>query len=169
MRKGFTIFASILSLLYLLAAYLGEVYPNLEANSKCFRYFGCNKGFFGYDAFVHLIFGALFVFIVIWIFIKFPMISLMQKVPWKTILFVLAISALVSVVWELVESFHDVFRIKILHESLYSLRLQTNSLDQPSNLDTMGDIFFGLLGSSIALLMLYFFDKKSLTEEVMLT
>ena len=62
----------------------------------------------------------------------------------------IAIVSFFSIMWELGECAHDYFRLEILHQNLLNLRLQINLLDQPSNLDTMGDLTFGLLGALIS-------------------
>jgi hypothetical protein len=58
----------------------------------------------------------------------------------------------VAVIWEFVECAHDAFRLDILHQPLRDVRFHVNLLDQPSNLDTMGDLFFSIVGSLVSFL-----------------
>ncbi|MBU6142183.1 hypothetical protein KGO95_03675 [Patescibacteria group bacterium] len=135
--------------IWLIACIFGEgLGGSLGANDKCYPYLGCTSGFFGYDAIEHFLFGVAAVFVLIWLFRS--RFSLFSGVRWKDILILIALVALLSVFWELFECIHDLFRADILHQSLLDLRLHINQLDQPSNLDTMGDLSFALLGAFFA-------------------
>jgi len=137
---------------------LGEVLGNWGSNLVCYKYLGCTDGFFGYDAIEHLFFGLALVLVIIWFCKKFPLYSILNDKRWKTVFILIASAALISLIWEFFECAHDAFRISILHETLFNFRLHINSLDQPTNIDTMGDFAFSLLGSILAV----FFGWKSL-------
>jgi len=87
----------------------------------------------------------------VWFFFFFTEYSILSNKRWKNFLIILSTIALLAVGWELLECAHDVFRLSILHEHLLNLKLHINLLDQPNNLDTMGDLFFELFGSIITL------------------
>ncbi len=155
-----TILAIITSAIFLVTTILGEgIGGSLAANPSCYPYLGCTSGFFGYDAIEHLLFGIAGTFVLVWLFKKFPHYSLLNTIRWKNILMFIALIVLISVLWEFLECAHDVFRISILHQPLTNVKLHLNLLDQPSNLDTMGDLFFGLFGSVIAF---FFLPKHTL-------
>lgn len=128
---------------------------SLGGNDMCIKYLGCTSGFFGYDAIEHFLFGISLIWSLIWLFKKYPQYSLLHTKLWKSVLTLIALVALVSVTWEFIECAHDYFRIDILHQTLFNFRLHINHLDQPTNLDTMGDLAFSLFGSIVAL----FFTK----------
>jgi hypothetical protein len=128
---------------------------HLALNGACYKYIGCTDGFFGYDAIEHFFYGVTGTCILAWIFETFPRYSMLHTERWKSILAFITIVVFVSVLWEFGECAHDYFRVDILHESLVNFRLHIDSLDQPTNLDTMGDLAFGLLGAIVAL----FFTK----------
>ena len=125
-------------------------------NATCYKYLGCNAGFFGYDAIQHLFFGAFLLLLVVWLCKKFPAHSILQEKHWKSGLMLVAFVALFAFLWELGECAHDAYNVSILHEHLLNYRLHINALDQPSNQDTMGDMFFDVLGAFIA-----FFPSRS--------
>ena len=120
-------------------------------NSTCSKLLGCVEGFAGYDAFEHMFFGIVAALAIVWLCEHFPKHSILHDKRWKSVLTVIAIVALASVVWEMAECAHDAIRIDILHEHLRGFHL--NLLDQPTNLDTMGDLTFALLGGFIGLFM----------------
>ncbi len=129
-------------------------------NTQCFRYFGCNAGFFGYDALVHFTGSILEIAIVMWIMEKYPRTNLLTNNFWKNLLLLVAIEALLGISWELLELSFDQLRIYVLHMNLL---FPTNHLAQASNTDTMGDLSFGILGalySSSFLLCLHHDTKK---------
>ncbi len=121
-------------------------------NSTCFTLLGCNAGFFGYDAIEHFLCGAAVFLAILWLCKKFPEHSILPNERyWKIALTLVAYVALLAVLWEILECAHDYFNLSILHEHLFNYRLHINALDQPSNLDTMGDISFTLIGALVSL------------------
>src|SRR3989344_5543323 len=60
----------------------------------CFKYLGCNIGFFGYDFSVHFIFGLVAGIFVIWISEKFNKLSLLDGTRFKKWLVIIAFVAL---------------------------------------------------------------------------
>jgi len=158
------IFAAVLfTFIYLTLSLLGELTINLGYNSSCSKYIGCNSGFFGFDAFEHYFFGASLGFFVIWLGQK-RRFSLFFKELWKTIIVLIAVTALVSVFWEILEFLHDLIRVHIMNEHLIDFKLNLNLLDQPNNIDTMGDLIFALLGTGSAILAALFISKESLRQ-----
>ena len=117
----------------------------LALNSACYKYLGCTSGFAGYDAVEHFSFGIALLFSIIWLCRKYPKYSILTDTRWKNVL------TLISILWEFGECAHDYFRLDILGEHLRDIKLHTNYLDQPTNLDTMGDIFFSMLGFIISM------------------
>ena len=113
------------------------------SNDACFAIFGCNSGFFGYDAFRHFVSGAFGSGLLILIMRNRPRFNLLPGTFYKDIVILVAIVALGSVLWEIGEFTHDHYRIDVLHEDI----ALTNHLDQPTNSDTMGDMTFSLLGA----------------------
>ncbi len=144
MRLKIILFISIPA--FFAMSILGNHGPTLMANGKCFRFFGCNSGFFGYDAAVHFVSGIAVASLIIWLMRKFPAISPFRKSVSKNILIVVTLALLVAFAWELGELCHDQFRMKVLRENLTI----PNTLDQPTNDDTMGDITFSVLGALLA-------------------
>lgn len=134
---------------------LGDIWGMMR-NSQCFKYLGCNAGFFGFDALVHFLAGILFITFVLWLFHKYPKLNLLHGDFWKNAIILLAIVALLGVTWEIMEFSADHIRMNILHENL----THPNHLAQPSNSDTMGDLTFGLLGAALSIGMLRLFDPK---------
>ena len=134
---------------------LGDIWGMMR-NSQCFKYFGCNAGFFGFDALVHFLAGILFIMFVLWLFHAYPKLNLLHSNFWKTTVTLLAIVALLGVTWEFMEFSADHIRIDILHENL----IHPNRLAQPSNGDTMGDLTFALLGAALSISILKKFDAK---------
>ena len=111
-----------------------------------FSTFGCNVGFFGYDAGVHFVSGVAEATLIVWLMRRFSSLSLFHDRFWKNFLMIVAIVALVGCLWEIGEFGRDQFRMGVLHENLTS----PNTLDQPNNNDTMGDLTFSILGAVIA-------------------
>jgi hypothetical protein len=147
------VLATIATIVTLLVCAYGEgISGSFGSNQSCYKYLGCSVGFFGYDALEHFLSGIALTWILVWIFQKFPKYSLLSDKLWKNVLILIALVALFSVLWELSELVHDVFRSSILHQPLINFRLNINLMDQPTNLDTMGDLFFELFGSVIALI-----------------
>ena len=118
-------------------------------NSFCFRYFGCNAGFFGYDAFFHLFGGVLFASFFVWLARKYQSFNLFQNNAWKNFIILLAIVALLGIGWEFIEFGHD--HVLNRFKNLYAIKiLHLEKLVQPTNSDTVGDLFFDLAGAAIA-------------------
>jgi len=155
-------------IIYVLADLFGEFAPatGWGFNTQCLRFIGCTTGFFGFDAIEHLLSGFVIFLVLLLFFRKYPQWSPLTGVWWKDALILIAAVNLISFAWELVECAHDVFRVAILHERLYSVRLNIDLLDQPTNLDTMGDMTFNVLGSAIAALFAWWAMKKRSHKEL---
>jgi len=142
--------------LFCISDYFGQVWPRWEANDLCFRYLGCNAGFFGYDALVHFFFGITAAFGLMGIFESWPKLSLFHKTlrhplrNWKNVLIVILFVAAISYFWEILECSTDAYRMYFLHLDLLHPK---NILAQPSDFDTMGDMTCAVVGSFIALIM----------------
>ncbi len=145
-------------LAFAVATFIGDHY-GFTLNNWC-EYFKCTTGFYGYDAIQHFIGGAFIAFSVIYISIRYPEHSLFTNTKWKNFIIIISVVALISIFWEIGECFHDYLRVQILHEHLVSLKFHFNYLDQPTNVDTMGDLTFSLLGSILAFLFLRFEKKQ---------
>ena len=154
MRMLKTLFISA-SVIWLGITTLGEFIYNWAGNETCSKYLGCIDGFFGYDAFEHLFFGIAGAIFIIWLCERFPKYSILHSEWWKVGLTVVAVIALASVIWEMYECGYDALRVDILHETLRNFRIHLNLLDQPTNLDTMGDLTFSLVGSIIGFLLAF--------------
>jgi hypothetical protein len=125
---------------------LGRWGPVLIANDRCYALLGCNIGFFGYDAALHFVSGIMDVAFIIWLMRRFPAVDMFHERFWKNFLIIIALVALIAVSWEFVELCHDQFSMKILHENL----TVPDTLDQPTNDDTMGDMTFSILGAALS-------------------
>lgn len=144
--------AMIAAFVFLVTCIFGEgMGGSLGSNPFCWPHIGCTDGFFGYDAIEHFLFGIAGTWMLVWIFQEFPQYALFHSKRWKNILTILSLVIFLSVIWEFFECVHDFFRLEILHQSLINIKLHINYLDQPTNLDTMGDLTFALLGSIVAL------------------
>lgn len=147
--------------LFAIAYFFGDFWIGLMYNGLCFRYLGCNVGFFGYDALVHFFSGIFEVLLVVWLCHKFPKFNILHEDSlWKNVLVLIAIVALLSAGWELFEYAADYVRMHILHQNMTN----PNILAQPSNSDTMGDFTLGLAGFSVGVLLLRFFNPKSIKK-----
>jgi hypothetical protein len=149
---GYGLFVAVSLLIYAAADLAGEIVGHLGGNYQCLPFFGCTSGFFGFDAFEHFLSGFVFTIMLALIFRRYPRISPLSGLDakWKQIFGLVATVAFIAVCWEFLECAHDVFRLIVLHEPLYSVKFHIDLLDQPSNLDTMGDLAFNVLGSIIA-------------------
>ncbi len=147
---------------WLLITSLGELLYDWAGNNVCSKYLGCIEGFFGYDAFEHLFFGVALAIGLILFDKLYPKYSLLKEEKWKMFIEIIAIIALVSVAWEMYECAHDAFRLDILGEKLVNWRVHLNLLDQPTNLDTMGDLSFDLLGGVIGFFLVFIKNKDNL-------
>ncbi len=146
------ILAIISTTVFLVTCIFGEgLGGSLGSNPMCYKYLGCTEGFMGYDALEHFLFGLASVWTLIWLFQRFPQHSLFQEKSWKNVLIVIALIMMVSVFWEFLEWFIDIYRANFLHQTLIDWKLNINLLNQPSNTDTMGDLLAALIGSTIAL------------------
>ena len=131
--------------IFILGWALGIRGPVFIDNYKCYALLGCNMGFFGYDAVLHLWSGIMDVVLIIWITRKFPAVNIFHKQFWKNFLIIISFVAFISVAWEIGELGHDQYRMKVLHQNL----TVPNHLDQPSNDDTMGDMTFAIIGAAL--------------------
>ena len=126
----------------------------VSGNTACVKFLGCGAGFFGYDALEHFLWGVLVVVFSIGICVKFPLLNLLHNdALWKNVLLLLAFLALVSVGWELLEYSHDHILTQFAFFNKLAF-LKPQSLAQPSNVDTMGDLTFDLLGGALGILIL---------------
>ncbi len=146
--------------IYILADLLGEFMAGWGYNAECIRFIGCTNGFFGFDAIEHFLSGFVILLCVLIFFNRYPRFSLLTGTWWKDALILVASVNLISVAWELVECAHDVFRVAVLHEPLINLKLNIDLLDQPTNLDTMGDMAFNVLGSILSAAFVWLSLKK---------
>lgn len=163
--SGYGVFFVGTWIVYLVVDYLGEI-GGLALNGRCVALFGCTDGFFGFDAFEHFLSGFALAITIALVFRHFPKVSLFSaEFPrWKQALVLVLSIATIAVLWELVESAHDVFRVAILHQPLYNLRLHIDLLDQPSNLDTMGDMAFNILGAILGAFFARYATKRPVPE-----
>lgn len=139
-------------IVYILADILGEFLTSTGwgFNASCIKFIGCTDGFFGFDAVEHFLSGFVILLVLLLFFRKYPKWSPLTGVWWKDAIILIMAVNMISFLWELLECAHDVFRLAVLHERLYSVRLNIDLLDQPSNLDTMGDMTFNVLGSIVS-------------------
>ena len=126
---------------------LGDSFGQMN-NSNCFKLMGCNAGFFGYDAFVHLISGMMQATFILWLARRYTRFNILHNSFWKSFFVIVATVALIGLCWEMLEFLGDRFRIFILHINLFT----PNKLFQASNADTMGDMIFALIGAKVILL-----------------
>ena len=150
--QALTTLLCVIGGVWIITTFIGEFVFG-AGNSECSKYLGCVNGFFGYDAFEHLFFGITAALVIMWVSDRFPKLSLRGDRRWKTALTIVAIVALISVLWEIGECVHDTFSVDVLHETLFNFRLHIDLLAQSSNLDTMGDLTFALAGSIVAVFL----------------
>ncbi len=152
----------ISGLVFFIAEFFGDSWFNLMANSNCFKYLGCNIGFFGYDAIVHFFSGVFEVLLIVWLCTRFAKFSILHAGnAWKNAFILISAVALLSVGWEIFEFSADQFRMKILGYNLTN----PNVLAQPSNSDTMGDFTFALSGFLAGAMITRFVYPRSLEEK----
>jgi hypothetical protein len=136
--------------LWLVVFGLGEISTStstaLMSNQRCLAFFGCNVGFFGYDALEHFLMGVLQIFIILFVSAAYPRCNTLAETKLKRALVLLAYAALIAFLWELGEYSFDALRLRIFHEQL----VHPNLLWQSSDSDTMGDMTFAFLGSLLA-------------------
>lgn len=130
-------------------------------NSACYPYLGCDSGFFGYDAIEHLLFGLAMVWILVWLFQKFPQYSLLDTKFFKSGIILVICVTFIAVIWEMGELVRDAYLLDVMQQQLINFRLHINYLAQPSNFDTMGDLSFNLLGSILSIFWLRFILHKN--------
>ncbi len=126
-------------------AYFGHWPTDFMNNFFCFDYIGCNAGFFGYDFLVHFLSGTATAIFVIWLGDEFPKFSVRFKNRLKTAIVLLALVALVGVCWEFIEFFYDQSKGFLVSNNIPTLNIHA----QPSNADTMGDLFADIAGGAI--------------------
>lgn len=131
------------TLLFAFFSIIGNYGPDLMANGLCFKYFGCNSGFFGFDAVVHLVSGIAETAVILMLMRRFPSFSVLHSSFWKDLLFVLSLALLIGFIWEFVEFIPDQYRVLVLHANLTS----PDRLYQASNNDTMGDLLATMFGA----------------------
>ncbi|MBX4209197.1 hypothetical protein KW799_00655 [Candidatus Parcubacteria bacterium] len=137
-------FSAFISLFILMS--LGSKPFGWMRNAACLPHLGCNTGFFGYDALTHFVGGVALAIGLAWIIRRYPRLHIFHREFLKNVFVILAVAALIGVLWELLEYGFDYVRIVFFHMNLAS----PNQMAQAGNSDTMGDLFFGLLGSFIA-------------------
>lgn len=139
------------ALLFAIPDFAGQVYPFWMDSSLCFKYIGCNAGFFGYDALLHCISGGAGVLFFLWLNERKPGLQLLPKRQSVRIFLLLSAIALLSVCWEISEYSWDLFRtLSGFHVDL----LHFYQPGQPSNADTMGDLTANLAGASATLVFI---------------
>lgn len=148
------IFAATSAAVWIAVTTFGELFDGAP-NSACYPYLGCDSGFFGYDALEHFLFGFAAVWTIVWVCQRFSQYSILNASYWKTGLILVASTVLIAVIWEIGECFRDAYLLDIAHETLLNFARHINYLAQPSNIDTMGDLTFNLLGSLLALPCVY--------------
>lgn len=148
--------------LWLIITMLGELFTHWGSNNACSAYLGCVTGFMGYDAFEHFFFGVVAGAFVLWVG-KWNERYAFTFADWrKTVFVLLSIATLVSVCWEILEFTHDAFRINVLGEHLFNLKLHLDMLDQPTNFDTMGDLIMNMYGVIVFAIIAWVVDPESL-------
>jgi hypothetical protein len=71
-------------------------------NDYCFKYLGCNAGFFGYDAIEHFLSGLSEGFLFLWLSHRSEKFDFLRNGSfWKNFLVLLGLVALVGVGWEI--------------------------------------------------------------------
>jgi len=91
--------------------------------------------------------GVMFVAVILWLAKKYQHLNVFCSDNfWINFIILLALVALIEVGWELGEFFYDRFFFYILHIPL----LHPNIQSQASSSDTMGDLFFSLVGAALA-------------------
>lgn len=134
---------------YVLGEFVGgHILENLMSNQACYPYLGCNVDFGGYDAIVHFFIGVMKVAIILWLVKEYPKWNIFRGSFFENLVVFIALLALLGVVWEMMEFVYDAVGVHSFHLS----QANPNQLAQASNADTMGDMFFDLLGGTLAVL-----------------
>src|SRR3989344_309274 len=126
-------------------------------NSRCFTLFGCNEGFFGYDAFNHVVGGIVWTILVVWLISRYPRVNILHNNFWKSFFVLVSTIALVQVFWELYE-----YLLDVLDTHLTRRPLHPDELAQPGAADTTGDLVFGFIGSVLGVLFVRVADRSAL-------
>lgn len=132
----------------------------LMPNELCFRYLGCNAGFFGFDALLHFTAGVAESALIIWLalFPKTRMFELRSSL-WKNALILIALVALLSIGWEILEYNHDhILRSYAWFRAMAFVHPMFQA--QPSLSDTMGDLTVTLIGGLLTTPLLRLFRKS---------
>jgi hypothetical protein len=130
-------------LIFFFVSVIGGELLKLNKDGLCFKFFGCNNGFFGFDGWSHFLAGLACASLAILLFKKYPHLNILQagnKTFWKNVIIILAIIALIGIVWEGVEFTYDHLRL-LAGINLYN----PYDFAQPTNIDTMGDLLLSLL------------------------
>ncbi len=131
----------------------------LGDNSLCYKLLGCNAGFFGYDTIEHFLSGLLVASLVVRHARRRTRPDFLKNTFWRDVITLTAFVALFGLGWEMIEFFRDnvLMHIKFFH----NIRLLLpDSVAQPSNSDTMGDLTFDLLGGLVGALVLRLVDSR---------
>ena len=128
-------------------------------NDVCYRIWGCNAGFFGFDFLVHLTSAAAMATLIAWLMKHYDFLNISHGGFFAKFVVIIACVALFGVMWETGEFIHDRYQTNILQEDL---RNPVNLLDQPSNADTVGDLFASVSGAALALIIGRFIKKDLL-------
>lgn len=147
-------------LVLLISWIFGHYPPHFIANDRCFSLLGCNIGFFGYDAMIHVMSGGLEALIVIWIFLRFQKLHMFGSSFWKNFIIIIVTVCLLGIVWELLELASDQYRTKVLDINLTN----PNLLEQPSNIDTTGDMIFSLISASLTVFLFNLRNRNILKQ-----
>lgn len=150
----------IATLLFAIIEFLGDGFTFFIQNSRCFTFLGCNAGFFGYDALIHISGGIFFSILLVWLMRRYPRFDILHNKFWKSILVLLALITFISTVWEIYEFALDHFDILSLHTNGSYI----DTLAQPGLSDTIGDFFFELLGAIIGTFLLRVFAPQTLVS-----
>lgn len=130
------------------------LHGHFGANVLCFPKLGCNAGFFGYDAFFeHFLCACVGTLLLVRFMKTHPHRSFLYNSFWKNIIVLIALTMLLGVAWELFEFSHDQIMLYAPPQRAIFFLTPDRRL-QPSNIDTMGDLTFDLMGSSTALIVL---------------
>jgi len=144
---------------YIVFEFFADAWTYWIDNALCFRYLGCNAGFFGYDAAVHFLAGVFEAVLLVWLCQRFPRFCVLHEDSIrKNILVIVSLVVLLTLGWELWEFSVDHLRMDVLGENLSN----PNVLGQPSGSDTMGDFAFGAVGALVGALVVKRVDPASL-------
>ena len=144
--------------------FVGQLGPDFENNVACYQYIGCNAGFGGYDAICHFVFGITVAVGAIWFSKRHPRRTLLSDSPAKSVFLILAYMALLAVVWEMCEFAYDYLTvIDLAHPLMNADEIQFFA--QPTNADTIGDIFWSLFGTLLTLVSIHEYRPRLLSSK----